>query len=102
MESEGFRLAFSAISLELWFIMHLKDCSRAFKDGEECLKYLKRIWPIYHKTKHNHYSERRAYLGQAVARAEKLEKKYEGKVTSEFNNYTSVHQMIAFFRFLKG
>lgn len=102
VESEGFHIAFSAISIELWFIMHFKDCSRTFKDGEECLKYLKKNWPVYHKTKLNHYVELRAYLEQAVARAEQLEKKYEGKVTAEFNPYTSVHQLIGFFRALGG
>lgn len=99
-ESEGFHLAFSAISLELWFIMHFEDCSKVFKDGEECLKYLKKVWPIYHKTKLNHFVQLRAYMDQATVRAERLEKRYEGGITPEFNPYTSVHQLIAFFRSL--
>lgn len=99
---EGFNLAYSAISLEFWFILHFEDSGRLFRDGEECLRYLMRLWPKYHKTKLNHFAQLTGSMDDAIVRAERLEKKYAGRITSESNPYTSVHQMIAFFRSLEG
>lgn len=100
-EKEGFHLAFSAISLELCFIMHFEDCTKVFKDGEECLKQLKKLWPNYHKTKLNYFVELKAYMDDAIVRAERLEKKYEGRITPAFNPYTSVHRLVNFFKEIK-
>jgi len=53
-EKEGFKLAYSALCLEHWFILHFQDCGRAFQKGEEVVNYLKKHWAIYHKTKMNY------------------------------------------------
>lgn len=95
---EGFKLAFTAISLEYWFILHFEDCGKAFNSGEECLKYLKQHWPNYHKTKINHFVELGNRLTLAIERAERLEKKNTGVPIAEAQPYTSVHELIAFFR----
>lgn len=98
-QKEGYKLAFTAISLEFWFILHFEDCGRAFKDGEECLKHLKKLWPTYHKTKLNHFAELGSFLDLAISRALQLEKKYVGNsMSSEFNPYTSIHQLILKFQ----
>ncbi|ERJ57352.1 RloB family protein [Sphingobacterium paucimobilis] len=101
-KEEGYRLAFTAISLEFWFILHFEDCGRAFKDGEECLRYLKKLWPSYHKTKLNHFVELGSYLETALIRAAQLQKKYEDdNIKSEFNPFTSVHKLVAYFKELE-
>lgn len=98
-QEEGFQLAFTAISLEFWFILHFEDCGRAFSDGDECLKHLKKLWPTYHKTKLNHLKELNGLLDIAVSRALQLEKKYQGNnMSAEFNPYTSIHRLILKFQ----
>lgn len=96
----GFSLAFTAISLEYWFILHFEDCGKAFANGEECMRYLKKHWPNYHKTKLNHFAELLGRLDVAVERAERLEKRNKGLDIGDAQPYTSVHHLIAFFKAL--
>lgn len=94
----GFKLAFTAISIEFWFILHFEDCGKAFSNGEECLKYLIRLWPKYHKTKINHFVDLGSRVELAVERAERLAKRNEHSKITEAHPYTSVQQLIAFFK----
>lgn len=99
-EREGFKLSFTAMSIEYWFILHFEDCGKAFANGEECLKYLKKHWPGYHKTKINHYAELEDRLDVAIERAERLEKRNEAIEIIDAQPYTSIHHLIAFFKAL--
>lgn len=99
-ERDGFKLAYTAISIEYWFILHFEDCGKTFANGDECLKYLKKYWPNYHKTKLNHYTELEDRLGVAIERAERLEKRNEAIKISEAQPHTSIHHLIAFFNTL--
>lgn len=101
-EKHGFHLAFTAISLEYWFILHFEDCGKVFRDGEECLKHLKKLWPIYHKTKLNHFEQLGNYVNLAIDRAERRESRNAGTSILEQQPYTSVHKLIAFFKALGG
>lgn len=94
------KLAFSAISLEFWFILHFDDCGKVFHNAEECLKYLEKLWPKYHKTKINHFVELGDRVNIAIERAEHLEKKNAGLNILDKQPYTSVHQLIEFFKLL--
>lgn len=96
----GFNLAFTAISLEYWFILHFEDCGKAFANGEECLRHLKKHWPDYHKTKLNHFAELGERVAIAIERAERLEKKNAHVGIADAQPYTSVHLLIAFFKAL--
>lgn len=93
-----FHLAFTAISLEYWFILHFEDCGRTFANGDDCVKYLKKHWPTYHKTKINHFVELGRYVDTAIDRAEKREKIYAGEAILDIQPYTSVHKLVAFFK----
>lgn len=93
----GFNLAFTAISLEYWFILHFEDCGKAFADGEECLRHLKKHWPNYHKTKINHFVELGDNIKVAIERAKRLEKRNASLDIIAAQPYTSVHLLIAFF-----
>lgn len=97
-ERATFNLAFTAISLEYWFILHFEDCGKSFANGEECLRYLKKHWPDYHKTKLNHFAELGDKMDIAIERAERLEKRNAKVAVVDSQPYTSVHHLIAFFR----
>lgn len=97
---EGFLVAYSAISLEFWFILHYEDTGRAFANGEECLRYLKRLWPEYHKTKLNHYMWLKDNLPIAKERAASLYNRMQDRGIIERNPYTTVHQMVDYFESL--
>jgi len=99
---QGFDLAFTAISIEYWFILHFEDCGRPFANGDECLKYLKKHWPNYHKTKLNHLQELGGYIEEAIIRAKKREKQSGGVSILDQQPYTSVHKLVAFFKELGG
>src|SRR5690606_4677863 len=101
-EKHGFHLAFTAISLEYWFILHFEDCGKAFRDGEECLKHLKKLWTIYHKTKLNHFERLGNYVDLAIDRAVRRARMNAGVSRFEQQPYTSVHKLIAFFKALGG
>lgn len=94
----GFKLAFTAISLEYWFILHFEDCGKVFTNAEDCLKHLLKLWPKYHKTRINHFTELENRVTMAIERAEHLEKKNTGIKVFNAQPYTSVHQLIAFFK----
>lgn len=95
-----FHLAFTAISIEFWFIIHYEDCGKAFINGEECSKYLKKLWPSYHKTKINHFIELEPYVENALDRAKVLEEKNKDFDILSAQPYTSVHKLIDFFKAL--
>ncbi len=96
----NFKLAFTAMSIEYWFILHFEDCGKAFTNGEECIKHLKKYWPAYHKTKLNHFALLADKLAVAIERAERLEKRNEAVEITAAQPYTSVHHLIAFFKAL--
>lgn len=97
VEKHGFNLAFTSICIENWFILHLEECGRAFANGEECEKYLKRSWPNFHKTKVNHFTELREHLETAIHHAKRLEIRNEGISILQAKPYTSVHKLVDFF-----
>ena len=99
---ERFKIAYTAISIEFWFILHLEDSGRAFLNAEECLKSLMRLWPSYHKTKLNHYAILKEYLSLAKERASRLFNRMQGQTfIADRNPYTTVHLMVDYFETLK-
>jgi hypothetical protein len=103
INKEGFRVAYTSICFEHWFILHFESCGRSFNSGYEALKYLQKLWPQYHKTKSNPYMELKNKLDQAVKRAEMiLRNKADNQEIFEMNPYFTVHELISFFEQLKG
>lgn len=99
-EQEDFNLAYTAISLEFWFILHLEDSGRAFLNGEECLRRLLQLWPEYHKTKLNHFRLLKNNLAIAKERAIRLYNRMQGLDMLDRNPYTTVHLMVDYFEAL--
>lgn len=98
VDKHGFKPAFTAISLEYWFILHYEDCGKVFLTGDECVRHLKKSWPLYHKTQINHFKELGNYVKRAIERAEKLEIKNKDVHIWEAQPYTTVHHLITFFK----
>lgn len=102
IEKENFSYAYSAMCIEHWFILHFEDCGRAFQNGDEAQKHLKRLLPTYHKTKTNAYVELRQYVDVAIERAERLRKKVENEesMVHKTNPYFTVQDLVTYFRYL--
>lgn len=102
INKEGFRVAYTSICFEHWFILHFESCGRPFNSGQEALKYLQKLWPGYHKTRSNPYIELKDKLDHAVKRAELLVRNpAEHREIFEINPYFSVQELIDFFKKLK-
>lgn len=103
IEKEGFQIAYSSICFEHWFILHFENCGRNFLNGEEALRYLKRVWPEYHKTKLKHYNELKDKLSDAMARAVLLRNNSDSdKFIFEQNPYFTIDNLIHFFDDLRS
>jgi hypothetical protein len=100
----SFRIAYTSICLEHWFILHFEHTGRAFNDGEEAMRYLNRLWPAYHKTKVNAYTVLKDRLATAIERAELINRNqdHEGLAIHEHNPYFTVQDLIRFFDELKN
>lgn len=102
IKRDKFRIAFTVICIEHWFILHFENCGRAFQNAEEATRYLTRLWPEYHKTRINAYSELKDQLDIAIDRAKILNRNQEdGIALMNRNPYFSIHELIMFFEDLK-
>lgn len=101
-EKDGFRIAYTSICIEHWFILHFENCGRAFNDCEEASRYLRRLWPQYHKTKINAYKELKNQLATAIERANTLNRNQSQEIpVAQRNPYFTVQELVQFFETLK-
>jgi hypothetical protein len=102
IEKEGFKIAYSAICIEHWFILHFENCGKAFTSGEEALKHLKKHMPAYHKTKTNAFVELRDKLNVAIQRAKTINSTKVKSVTlAEHNPFFTISDLYSYFEQLK-
>lgn len=102
IERDRFAVAYSAIAIEHWFILHFEHCGRSFQSGQEALRYLSRLWPEYHKTKLNHYKHLKERLELAMERAEIVNRQQDETTPLHVRNpYFTVQRLIDFFERLK-
>ena len=102
IERFGYRAAYSSMCIEHWFILHFEQCGRAFANGEEATRYLKALWPAYHKTKVNAYYELRAQLQDAISRAIMVNQHQDNELPIHRRNpYFTVQELVDFFEQLK-
>lgn len=103
VDSEGFCIAYSAMCIEHWFILHFENCGRSFQDGTEALRYLLTQWPEYHKTKLKHYEILKENLETAINRAKALRRNSQIDVPKyQRNPYFTIDKLIAFFNDLSN
>lgn len=99
IHSEGFNIAYSSMCIEHWFILHFEDCGRSFQDGNDALKYLKKCWPEYHKTKLKHYPLLKSKLNTAIKRAQLLRKNADKEQPVHLRNpFFTIDELIVFFK----
>ena len=102
INTEGFCIAYSAMCIEHWFILHFENCGRSFQDGTEALRFLKTKWPEYHKTKLKHYEILKDDLGTAIDRANTLRRNVQTDLPKHQRNpYFTIDKLIDFFEEFK-
>lgn len=102
IDSEGFCIAYSAMCIEHWFILHFENCGRSFHDGGEALRFLKTNWPEYHKTKLKHYEILKEDLETAIDRAKTLRRNVQADLPKHQRNpYFTIDKLIDFFNEFK-
>ncbi|EOZ99969.1 hypothetical protein A33Q_0269 [Indibacter alkaliphilus LW1] len=102
VDSEGFCIAYSAMCIEHWFILHFENCGRSFQDGAEALRFLKTKWPEYHKTKLKHYEILKEDLETAIVRAKTLRSNVQTDLPKHQRNpYFTIDKLIEFFNDFK-
>lgn len=95
----GFRIAYTSICIEHWFILHFEHCGRAFNNGEEVIRHLNRLWPQYHKTKINAFAALKDRLATAIERANLINRTQGNSEAPvhERNPYFTVQDLVSFF-----
>lgn len=102
VNTEGFCIAYSAMCIEHWFILHFENCGRSFQDSTETLRFLKTKWPGYHKTKLKHYEILKDDLDAAIERAKTLRTNVQTNLPKHQRNpYFTIDKLIDFFNDLK-
>lgn len=102
VDSEGFCIAYSAMCIEHWFILHFENCGRSFQDGDQALRFLKTKWPAYHKTKLKHYEILKENLDSAIDRAKILRRNIQTDLPKyQLNPYFTIDKLINFFNDFK-
>jgi hypothetical protein len=97
-----YKIAYTSICLEHWFILHFENCGRAFRNGDEATSYLNKLWPAYHKTKINAYKELKGRLADAIGRANTLNRNQDQGISiAQRNPYFTVQDLVQFFNILK-
>lgn len=98
ISEQKFRFAYSSKCIEFWFLLHFIDCGRDFYDCDETLQLLKKYWPVYHKTKINHYDFLKGSLNHAINRAIN-QRNYIGHELEVYqkNPFTNVDELVLFF-----
>ncbi|MDB4286312.1 RloB domain-containing protein [bacterium] len=60
------RLGFSAISFEMWYLLHFKRSASPFASPEALISILKKYYPGYEKAKQNDFANLKPYLEVAI------------------------------------
>lgn len=99
---QRFELAYTAICFEHWLILHYENCGRAFRDADDAVKYLRGLWPTYHKTKSKAFEELRDKLEAAMERAAVLVNNQEiGTPVHSRNPHFTIPALVRYFEVLK-
>jgi len=100
IERENFRIAFTSLCIEHWFILHFEDSGRAYQQGDQAERRLRELWSEYHKTKVNHFQKLKHSLELAIERADRVNQRQLDLPIFERNPFCSVPELISYFRSL--
>ena len=100
-KSKGIKIAFSSISIEIWFIIHFEDTQRRFKNGNDAKKYLSKnyitgykpgktkIWEFLDDNKME-----KAFKNAKLLRNSKINEQKSGTQEWDLNPYTTIDKLI--------
>jgi hypothetical protein len=69
---EQIHVGFSAISFEVWYLLHRVRSTRAYLSSDAAIKELQRYYPGYEKARQNDFALLKPYMQQAFAHAQWL------------------------------
>lgn len=97
---ENFKIAYSSMCIEHWFLLHFENCGQAFLNGNQAKERLKKHWQNYHKTNIRHFTFLKEKLNLAIDRAEMLSKNSNnnGLQIYQQNPYFTIQDLIAAFQ----
>ncbi|GGC18124.1 hypothetical protein GCM10011386_07590 [Parapedobacter defluvii] len=102
VEREQYHIAYTAICFEHWLVLHYENCGRAFQNADEAMRYLKKLWPEYHKTKSKAFEVLRDKLKVAIARADVLMKNQDAEMPAYMRNpHFTIPALVRYFELLK-
>ena len=103
IDQEGVKFAYSSICIEHWFILHFENCQRAFTNGSEALKYLRLLWPQYHKTTMPHFKFLETRLCDALNHVLSIKKNADKDTPIHRRNpFFTIDELIDFFKDLES
>lgn len=100
-KAKGVKIAYSSISIEIWFIIHFEDKQRKFQNGNEAKKYLAKHYIKGYKpgkTKVWEYLDdnkrKRAFKNAQAIRKSKKGELLSGSQEWDLNPYTTIDKLI--------
>ena len=93
-EKEGFKVAYSNISFEVWIYAHFKYSS-AQDTVKDLLSKIKKHFPDYEKGKECPFEQILSNQGNAISNVKKLNKKFPSHIKpSERCPYSKIHELV--------
>lgn len=99
---ENFKIAFSAICFENWYLLHFVKSAKAFNDGNKLVTELKKYYPNYQKAKQNDFEYLKHKLKKAMRNAiwQRKQVEDEKQHLTNYNPWTDVDVLIAYLQTL--
>ncbi|NJN77419.1 MAG: RloB domain-containing protein [Saprospiraceae bacterium] len=91
-----FKVAFSAICFETWYLLHFEKSTKSYPNASQLITTLKKHYPNYQKAKQNDFFNLKQNLPEAMENAEWLRKQMENDETdtTNYNPWTDVDLLI--------
>lgn len=93
-KKEGFRVAYSNLQFELWYILHFEYFNTAVPKAEYCKKLSKLLKNKYEKNSRNMYDKLLNKQETAIKNAERLYDEYDHRNPAQENPSTTVHKLV--------
>lgn len=92
---KGFKIAFSSICFEQWYLLHFLKSGKAYTTPNELIRALKKHYPNYEKAKQNDFLNLKSHLQTAFKNIEWLTKQQDKeKHITDLNPWTDVDKLV--------
>lgn len=91
-----FKVAFSAICFEIWYLLHFVKTSRNFRNAHELIKELKKHYTAYQKAQNNDFEKLKNNLATAYTNSQWLRKrvKIDNQHITSYQCWTDVDILV--------